>query len=110
MSVTLPDAAPHVRDALSRLRDALATEVDSAVLYGSFVRGGFRAGASDINLALAVRSDDLTKLAAPLRDAWRAARIDPWIARTSELAGLADAFATRVRDIQRCHHVLFGTN
>jgi len=112
MSVTLPDAAPPIRDALARLRDALAASdiVDSAVLYGSFVRGGFRAESSDLDLALAVRSEDLTKLAAPLREAWRAARIDPWIARTSELAGLADTFATRVREIQRCHHVLHGTN
>lgn len=113
MSVTLSDVAPNLRDALERLRDALAAsgEVDSAVLYGSFVRGGYRAEASNINLALAVRSDDdLAKLAAPLRDGWRAARIEPWIARTSEIAGLADAFATRVRDIQRSHHVLLGTN
>lgn len=112
MSVSIPEAAPQVRDALARLRDAFAAnpDVESAVLYGSFVRGGFRADASDINLALAVKSDDLTKLAAPLRDAWRAARIDPWIARGSELTGLADAFATRVRDIQRCHHVLHGSN
>ena len=112
MSVTLPEAAPQVRDALARLHDVFAAseDVESAVLYGSFVRGGFRSEASDINLALAVRGEALTKLVAPLRDAWRSARIDPWIARTSEVAGLADAFATRVRDIQRCHHVLYGTN
>jgi hypothetical protein len=110
MSVNLAEAQPHIRDALTRLRDALTAngDVESAVLYGSFVRGGFRAGASDINLALVVRSEDLAKLAAPLRDGWRSARIDPWIARTTELAGLVDAFATRVRDIQRCHHVLAG--
>src|SRR5687767_95638 len=112
MSVNLTDAPAHVREALVRVRDALAAnpDVESAVLYGSFVRGGYRADASDINLALVIKTDDLTKLVAPLRDGWRAARIDPWIARATELAGLADAFATRVRDIQRCHHLLVGSD
>lgn len=112
MSVTLPETTPAIHDALARLAAALAAsdDVESAVLYGSFVRGGFRPEASDINLALVVRGEDLTRLAAPLREAWRAARVDPWIARTTELAGIGDAFATRVRDIQRRHHVLHGAN
>lgn len=100
----------HVNEAVERLRGALAecSQVASAALYGSFVRGGFRPDASDVNLVLVVRGDDLEPLVEPLRAAWRAARIDPWIVRADELTGIADAFATRVRDIQRAHRMLVG--
>jgi hypothetical protein len=98
----------HITDALDRLRTALTDKVASATLYGSYVRGDFRADASDINLAVVVRGSDLSALVAPLREAWRAARIDPWIARADELPGLSDVFATRVRDIQRRHEMLIG--
>lgn len=98
------------RSALEQLRGALArrTEVVSAVVYGSYVRGGYRGAASDIDLALVIRGGELGELAAPLRAAWHAARIDPWIVRDTELAGLCDVFATRVRDIQRAHELLHG--
>lgn len=99
----------HIKQTLARLADALRQrpEVGSAALYGSYVRGEHRES-SDIDLAVVVRADDLAALATPLRDAWRAARVDPWIAREDELAGLCDAFATRVRDIQRRHEMLVG--
>jgi hypothetical protein len=104
------DAPAHIRDAIDELGIALgeASEVASAALYGSFVRGGYNPAGSDINLAVVVRSDDLESLARPLQAAWRAARIDPWIAREDELSGIADAFATRIRDIQRTHEILVG--
>lgn len=100
----------RIPKALARLRAALAANAQtvSAVLYGSYVRGEFHPGVSDVNLALVVHSDDLSSLAVPLREAWRAARVDPWIARSDEIAGLADVFATRLRDIQRCHESLVG--
>jgi predicted nucleotidyltransferase len=103
-------AEARIAKALDTLKAALAADkqVASAVMYGSYVRGDYREDASDINLALVVRDDDLASLAVPLREAWRAARVDPWIARADELAGLADVFATRVRDIQRKHEVLVG--
>ena len=100
----------HITDAIGRLRGALGerSNVASATLYGSYVRGGFRAGVSDINLALVLRDDDLGALTAPLQEAWRAARVDPWIAREHELPRLCDVFATRVRDIQRTREMLVG--
>lgn len=96
--------------ALEQLRVALARrpEVVSAVLYGSYVRGTYRSAASDIDLALVVRGGELDELAPALREAWRAARIEPWIVRDDELAGLCDVFATRVRDLQRAHRLLHG--
>lgn len=99
----------HVTRAIDELRDRLSKldNVAAAALYGSFVRGT-RTAASDINLALVVRDDDLSNLVEPLTLAWRAARIDPWIARADELADLCDAFPTRVRDIQRRHRMLVG--
>jgi hypothetical protein len=98
----------HVTEALDRLRTALTGKVVSATIYGSYVRGDFHADSSDINLAVVTRGSDLSQVAAPLREAWRAARVDPWIARAEELPGLVDAFATRVRDIQRRHEMLVG--
>ena len=107
-----PDVPAHIRDAIDQLRIALgeASEVASAALYGSFVRGGYSPAGSDINLAVVVCSDDLEGLVRPLQTAWRAARIDPWIAREGELPGLTDAFATRIRDIQRTHEILVGND
>jgi hypothetical protein len=95
---------------LDRLRNQLATieAVASATLYGSYVRGELRDKTSDINLAVIVRGADLGALVAPLQAAWRAARVDPWIARVDELPGLVDVFATRVREIQRRHVMLVG--
>jgi len=101
----------YVTEAIERLCSALSerSEVSSATLYGSYVRGTFREGASDINLAVVVRNDAaLAGITPALRDAWRAARIDPWIARADELARLTDVFATRVRSIQRVHRMLIG--
>lgn len=108
--VTMAAMNRPVSEPLARLRDQLAAApiVASATLYGSYVRGELHDEASDINLALVVRGDGLGALVAPLQAAWRAARVDPWIARTDELAGLVDVFATRVRDIQRHHEVLVG--
>lgn len=99
-----------IRETLEQLKQALAAqpEVHSAALYGSYARHTHRPGVSDINLALVLRSDDLSGVASILRDAWRAARVDPWIARDIELPGLADVFASRVRDIQRNHEMLVG--
>jgi hypothetical protein len=95
---------------LDELRGQLARSpvVQSAALYGSYVRGDHDPRVSDINLALVVRAPALEALAAPLQAAWRAARVDPWIARLDELRGLVDVFATRVRDIQRHHTMLCG--
>jgi hypothetical protein len=99
-----------IKEALEQLKQALTArpEVHSAALYGSYVRGTHRPGRSDINLALVLRGDDVSGVAPALREAWRAARVDPWIARDTELAGLADVFASRVRDIQRQHEMLVG--
>ena len=100
----------YVTEAIERLRAALGERsvVSSVALYGSYVRGGYRANVSDINIAVVVNGNALTGVAPALRDAWRAARIDPWIARIEELAVLTDVFATRVRDIQRHHRMLLG--
>jgi hypothetical protein len=99
-----------IKETLEQLKQALTArpEVHSAALYGSYVRGRHRPGRSDINLALVMRSDDVSGISPALREAWRVARVDPWIARDTELAGLADVFASRVRDIQRNHEMLVG--
>lgn len=105
------DAEPvGIREILEQLKQELTArpEVHSAALYGSYVRRTHRAGLSDINLALVLRGDDVTGVTSALREAWRAARVDPWIARDIELPGLADVFASRVRDIQRNHEMLVG--
>jgi hypothetical protein len=44
----------------------------------------------------------------PLRAAWRAARVEPFVVRASEVARLADAFPIKILDIHRHHVVLAG--
>ncbi len=99
-----------IKKTLEQLKQALTArpEVHSAALYGSYVRGTHRPGRSDINLAVVLRGDDVSGVAPALSEAWRASRVDPWIARDIELPGLADVFASRVRDIQRNHEMLVG--
>lgn len=95
--------------AMIALAESLRGHVHALVVYG--------AAATDtpppagVERHVAVVLDDrapLEPLGRALRQGWLAARIEPWIVRAGELPRLADAFATRIRDIQRRHRVLVG--
>lgn len=111
---TLP-APAEIIHALSRYRDALASAAGdhllSLVLYGGLARGRYRAGRSDINLALVSRDDFPAYLAAVapiLRDAFREIRLEPFLLTQSELPRAAHMFPIKMLDIQRRHILLLG--
>lgn len=109
------DAYPEApRAALSALLDAvapLAPEPAALVVYGSLARGEHRAGESDVNLAVVLhdaRPETLSALAAPLRAAFRRARVQPLILTRDELPRLTDVFPIKLADIVAAHDVLLG--
>ena len=80
-------------------------------VYGSLARGTFREGESDVNLALvlAVASPQvLASLSAPVREAWRAARVEPLVLVHAELPRISDAFPIKLLDIKQHHDLIHG--
>lgn len=112
-----PDAPPHVATALARLAAELSTaggtNLVALVLYGGLARGSFRPGRSDVNVAVVLESaapDALERLAPTLQAAWRAARVEPWLATRAELPRLAALFPSKLLDIEAHHLVLLGSD
>jgi predicted nucleotidyltransferase len=115
--VSIPSHYPErPRRALERLIEDLAPfapEPHALVVYGSLARGTFREGESDVNLALVLGDTSLEllgRLHAPLRGAWRAMRIEPFIVRVSEIPRLAEAFPIKLLDIKTRSDAILGEN
>jgi predicted nucleotidyltransferase len=106
---------PEVRNALERLREdissAAGTNLAGLILYGSLARGRYRAGKSDVNVVVLLSDtsiENLLAIAPALRAAWRAARVEPFILKLSEIQSMTDVFPTKLLDIQAHHIVLMG--
>lgn len=117
MSDPLPElGAPlSVTKALTRLRDELRTiagnNLVGLILYGGLARKRYQPGRSDVNLVVLLRevtTAGLLAIAPPLRTAWRAAAIEPFILTSAEVERSASAFPTKFIDIKEHHVVLFG--
>lgn len=83
------------------------------VVFGSVARGEYRANESDVNLAVVLEKADraaLDALHAPLRDAWRRARIDPFVFAERELIRLVDVFPIKLLDIKETGDCIFGSD
>lgn len=113
--MAIPETYPrNVRQALARLLDELAPaapEPAALVIYGSLAKGSYRAGESDVNLAVVLESasrEVLSSIGAPLRAAWRAVRVEPFIVLRTELPHLLDVFPIKLSDIQAHHQVITG--
>lgn len=94
---------------MTALAGSLRGHVRALVAYGAAATDA--PPPAGVERHVAVVLDDrapLEPLGPALRQGWLAARIEPWIVRVGELPRLADAFATRIRDIQRRHRVLVG--
>lgn len=109
------DVPDNVIERLRTLRDELITGLGPAlaslVVFGGVARGRWRTGRSDVNVAVVLENDDaqlLAKAAPAFRKAWRASRIEPLLLRRSDLADIARAFPSKLRDIRQCHVVLQG--
>lgn len=99
--------------ALVKLTGALDAldDVQGLVLYGSLARGEYRGDESDVNLAVSLgrgSADTLRALHEPLRLAWRAIRVEPFVVRAVEVARLAEVFPIKILDIQQHRVVLSG--
>jgi hypothetical protein len=101
---------------ISTALDRLCTELSRAagnnlagvVLYGGLARGRYRPGQSDVNVVVLLREASGAALSAinpPLKAAWRAIRVEPFIMTPTEVPSAAAVFSTRFLDI-KTHHVL----
>ena len=112
--VVLPESVPElVARALTKLTGALEPldDVRGLVLYGSLARGEYRAAESDVNLVVSLErgsAEALSALREPLRAAWRAVRVEPFLVRATEVVRLADVFPLKILDIHQHHVVLTG--
>src|SRR5262249_18775075 len=107
-------APPATAAAVRRLGDELARAAgpnfSGLVLYGRLAPGRFRAGKSAVNVVVLLQETSAEALAAvapALRAAWRAARVEPFVLRPSELPQVAEAFPSKLLDIQ-AHHVVLA--
>jgi predicted nucleotidyltransferase len=103
----------EAREALDVLqRDLESASVAGLALFGSAVRGDWDARRSDVNVAVVLSDPDeqfLARTIGPaLRQAFRTARVEPWILREAEASELADAFPVKMLDVSRRHCVLHG--
>lgn len=106
-------AAVHLDDVSDALRGAAGDNLVGLVVFGGVARGRYVPGVSDINLAVVLREASgpaLSAIAGPLRDAWRAHRVEALIVTEAEIPRLGVTFPTKVLDIQRTHIVLHGAN
>src|ERR1041385_6800510 len=110
--VYLPaDVAATLDELTSTLRAAAGDNLLGLILFGGLARGRYVPGSSDVNLVVLVRdasAGEIAKFAAPLHDAWRSKRVDPFIITPSEIERLTVVFPTKMLDIQRRHHLLMG--
>ncbi len=113
--MSIPASYPQrVRAALETLLTELepaAPEPSALLIYGSLAWGGYREGASDVNLAVVLTDaseSTLSAIRAPLRAAWRAVGVAPLLIERGEIEHLGDVFPIKLSDIQAHHHVLAG--
>jgi predicted nucleotidyltransferase len=91
-------------------RNALGTDLESIVLFGSAAEGKLRQ-TSDVNVIVVLRAFDATNVDAlrePLRAAHAAVRLEPMFLLESEIRAAADAFAVKFADVLHRRRVLHG--
>ncbi|HEU4731252.1 MAG TPA: nucleotidyltransferase domain-containing protein [Kofleriaceae bacterium] len=101
-------------DALTRsLVEICGDNLVALLAHGSAVRGGWREGASDVDLVCVLADDSQPVLAAigpALELARYSARIETMILRRDEIERSADCFPLLYSDIARASATLAGTN
>jgi len=97
----------------SSLTKTLGDNLVALVVHGSAVRGGWRDGASDVDLVLVLRDDAESVLAAigpALELARSSARIETMILTAAEIPRSADCFPLLYGDIARHGVAIAGTS
>lgn len=90
---------------------AFGTNLSSVTLYGSYVRGTYSAGRSDINVLLLIHEADAGQLRAfgtGSKRLLRGQRFTPLVLTTAEFANSADVFPLEYADIVGRHRTIHG--
>lgn len=101
----------QINEFVARLQQAAGANLESVVLYGSAVAGGYDPEFSNINLLCIVKDTSLTSLLALAQavESWTKQRQHaPLLLTRDELERSADVFAIEWMDIREKHRVLFG--
>ena len=101
----------QIKEFVARLRQAAGANLESVILYGSAVSGGYDPEFSNINLLCVLKDTSLSALQtlAPAVEFWAKQRQHaPLLITRSELERSADVFAIEWMDIRETHRVLFG--
>lgn len=96
-----------------RLQSAFADNLDSVTLYGSYVRGTFRRGSSDVNVLILLNNPDAAQIQAFGRESrrfLRSRRITPLILTRTEFHSSADVFPMEYADIRETHRTIHGSD
>jgi len=100
-----------VDEFVKRVRAAAGPNIESIVLFGSAVAGGFHPGLSNLNLLCVLRDSSFTALEslAPVAKWWDSQRQPPPLCMTrTELERSTDVFTIELLDMQQHHRVLLG--
>lgn len=113
----LKNVTPQVQaqlDTLTKsLKSTLGKNLVGLVVHGSAVRGGWRAGSSDVDLVCILEDatqDALEAIGPALEVARFSARIEAMIVTKDEIARSADCFPLLYSDLARTAVTLVGTN
>ncbi|POR00998.1 hypothetical protein AU468_09020 [Alkalispirochaeta sphaeroplastigenens] len=94
-----------------RLTSSFGDNLDSVTLYGSYVRGTFQRGVSDINALILLNRPDgaqIQRFGGEARRFLRSRRITPLILTRTEFLSSADVFPLEYADIRQTHRTIFG--
>jgi hypothetical protein len=101
----------QLAELVKRLQDA-TSELESAILYGSAVHGGFHEGHSDLNVLCTLHAINVKALdsIAPVVRWWTESEKQPapLFFTADELRTAADVFSIELLDMQNDRRVLFG--
>jgi len=100
-----------IQEFVKRLREAGGPNIESIILFGSAVSGGFHPGLSNLNLFCVLRDSSFAALQAlaPAVKWWGGQKQPPPLCMTRhELVRSTDVFTIELLDMVQHHRVLFG--
>ena len=98
-------------DFLDLLRDTYADQLESAIVYGSFVKESFTPGSSDVNVLIVLSQSEERRIRSIGRGGYslfKRYNITPLILTETEFKNSADVFPMEYLDLQENHEVLHG--
>lgn len=100
-----------IAEFVARIREAVGSNLESVMLYGSAVAGDFHPEFSNLNLCCILRESSFPALQAlvPVAKWWdRQKQPPPLLMTRAELERSTDIFTIELLDMQQHHRVLFG--